>query len=146
MGTIWCFTYSLGHRYTKICTATFEILVLVQDEKEGIRLASTLVTLQYMLDQLFGSIYTLLFCMNFKRRTMALTYKSLYSIICILPTHILDLGYAASLDICQILMRYSYSYNHFGLTLFLSFWKKEAGIHIKDRCSILLFFCQYSSA
>jgi hypothetical protein len=70
--TIWCFTDSLGYRYTKICTATFEILVLVQDEKEGIRLASTLVTLQYMLDQLVGSIYTLLFCMNVKGRTMAL--------------------------------------------------------------------------
>jgi hypothetical protein len=29
---------------------------------------------------------------------------------------------------------------------FLSFWRKEAGIHIKDRCSTLLFFYQYSSA
>jgi hypothetical protein len=117
--TIWCFTVSLGHGYTNIRTATFEILVLVQDEKEGIHLASTLVTLQYMIDQLVGSIYTLLFCMNFKGRTMVLIYKSLYSIICILSTRILDVGYAASLDICQILMRYNYI--HFGLTLFLSF-------------------------
>jgi hypothetical protein len=75
---------------------------------------------------------------------MAQIYKSLYSVICILSTSILDLGYTASLDICQILMRYNYI--HFGLTLFLSFWRKEAGIHIKDRCSTLLFVYQYSSA
>jgi hypothetical protein len=32
------------------------------------------------------------------------------------------------------------------VTITLSFWRKEAGIHIKDRCSTLPFFYQYSSA
>jgi hypothetical protein len=42
---------------TKTYTATFEILVLVQHEKEGIHLASTLGTLQHILDQLVGYLY-----------------------------------------------------------------------------------------
>jgi hypothetical protein len=46
--TIWC----LGHGYTKTYTSTFEILDLVQHEKEGIRLALTLGTLQHILDYL----------------------------------------------------------------------------------------------
>jgi hypothetical protein len=57
VGTIRCFTDNLGHEYTKIYTATFAILVLVQHEKEGIRLALTLDTLRYILDYLVGSIY-----------------------------------------------------------------------------------------
>jgi hypothetical protein len=79
--------------------------------------------------------------MNFKGRTMALIYNSLCSIICILPTYFLDLGYAAS---------FGYLPNTYVLQLqslfFLSFWRKESGTHIKDRCSTLLFFYQYSSA
>jgi hypothetical protein len=55
--TIWCFTDSLGHTHTKIHTATFAILALVQHEKEGIRLALTLGTIQHILDYLVGSLY-----------------------------------------------------------------------------------------
>jgi hypothetical protein len=79
--------------------------------------------------------------MNFKGMTMALIYKSLYSIICILPTYFLDLGYAAS---------FGYLPNTYVLQLqslfSLSFWRKEAGIHIMYWCYILPFFYQYSSA
>jgi hypothetical protein len=60
VGTIWCFTDRLGYTHTRIYTATFEILALVQHEKEGIRLASTLGTLQHILDQLVGSLYLMI--------------------------------------------------------------------------------------
>jgi hypothetical protein len=63
--------------------------------------------------------------------TMALMYKSLYSTICILPTYFLDLGYISSLYICQILKLYNY--NHFGLTLFLSFFLEERSWYTYQR-------------
>jgi hypothetical protein len=71
---------------------------------------------------------------------MALIYNGLYSIICILSTHILDLGYAAS---------FGYLPNTYVLQLqsffFLSFWRKEADIYIKDRFSILTCLSIYYS-